>query len=310
MSDNDSSVGNPDPTGCMMMNSSDENSDHETRSKDEGVQTRSKSKDRSRPTPTSKPTSTGAKSRSASRGRQPKSKSRNDQADLIFRPLSPRTTTKSLSRLNKPPPTPTTLRPVPRTSSADRARDLSRTPRKLDFTMPRQPELPPQSPTDHVDPSSEEDSPVHLRDTKEEELRQVKSLLTELEKKHMEMTTDAQEFERQAGQTKLDNNRYKHAYKLLQQQFKSESERFEDVFHKMTDQTKEYEDQIDELAVRTDKGRQDRLKMDQKLTDLKATLAIKNAHIDDAAILTTNQIDTVEDLNQQINQQQPSASPQ
>ena len=305
MSDIDSSVGSPDPTGCMMTNSADELSDIEIQSRDIGVTTRSKSKDRSRSAPASRPSSRGATPRSPSRSRKPRAKSRNDQADPFFRPLSPNNISKSLGRLNKPPQTPTKIRP--RTRSADRVSNLNRTPRKLDFTMPGDPRLPPQSPTDSHDFSSEEDNSVLLPDPKEEELRQVKTLLTELEKKHKEMTTDAHEFERQAGQTKLDNNRFKHAYKSLQLQFRDESERFDDIFHKLSDQNRAYEEQIIELEARSDKGRQDKIKMDKILSDLKTTIAVKNAHIDEAAILTTTQIDTVEDLAQQVKQYEVKA---
>ena len=301
MSDNESSVGTPDPNGCMMFYSSEDFSDNDTISVRPGVTTRSQARRRARSAPTSRPSSRSAKSRSSSRTQLSRPNSRNGQhADPHFRPVTPdRHLARSLPILDDRLNTIPKVKPLPR-RSRDMTKDITNTtPRKLKFDAPREPEDTTLTPTDQPDPPSDDDR-IHTRDLNEHALSQLRTKLADLEEKHKATTALSREFEKQAGQTKLDNNRYKHAYKNLQLQFTEESQRFEVEYLRLQDKSEAYEEHIEELSERTNKGRQDRHKMDEKMADLKAALTVKNAHIDEAAILTTAQIDKVEDLNQQL----------
>ena len=159
MLDNESSLGTYDPTGCMMFYSSEDNSDNEQVSLRPGVTTRSQSRDRIRSAPPSRPSSRTAKSRSSSRTRHSRPSSRNDHADPHFKPVSPnRHLTRSLTWLDGPISTTPKVNPLPRARSADMTKDLARsTPRKLDFSVTRDPTL---NSTDQPNPPSNESTTV------------------------------------------------------------------------------------------------------------------------------------------------------
>ena len=90
MSDNESSVGQPDQAGCLNYYDSEDLSDIDTNPLRPGVTTRSQAGRRSRSAPSSRPGSRSAKSRSSSRTRLPRPNSSNDQhTDPQFRPVSP-----------------------------------------------------------------------------------------------------------------------------------------------------------------------------------------------------------------------------